>query len=87
MQLIEEAIANLPKNLDPVESSKFLHTKATALKQLDRMEEAIKIFEEGLEARPNHADSLRSVVECYQALDKDPPEPYLERLKEIDEQK
>jgi len=87
LQLINGAIRNLPKDLDPAEKAKFLHTKATALKQMDRLQEAIPVFEKGLMARPNHADTLRSVVECYQGLNKSPPEQYVARLEKIDAQK
>ena len=87
LQLINEAIQVLPENLSPAEKSKFLHTKATALKQMDRIQDAIEIYELTVETRPNHADTLRSLIECYRALNKNPPEEYLSRLEKIDNQK
>jgi tetratricopeptide (TPR) repeat protein len=84
LQLINEAIRNVPKSIDPVEMSKFLHTKATALKQQDRLQEALAVYERGLKARRDHADTLRSLIECYRGLNKLPPEQYVERLAAID---
>lgn len=84
-QLINESLRNLPKGLDEVEVSKFLHTKGTALKQQDRLQEALAVFERALRARPNHADTLRSLIECYRGLNKLPPELYVERLAAISE--
>ena len=86
LQLINEAIRNLPRSVDPAEVSKFLHTKATALKQQDRLEEALAVYEKSLKARPNHADTLRSLEECYRGLNMQPPEKYGKRLKKIEEQ-
>jgi tetratricopeptide (TPR) repeat protein len=87
VQLVDEAIENLPANTEPREKAKFLHTKATALKQLDRLEEALALFEQGLEARPDHADSLKSAIECYLGLNLPPPERYVERLKKVEDEK
>ena len=85
LQMIDEAIRNLPIDLPDVEFSKFLHTKATALKELNRTEEAIECFERSLKSRPKHKDSLRSLIECFRELDRTPPETYIERLNELDE--
>ena len=87
VQLVDEAIENLPANIAPRAKSTFLHTKATALKQLGKFEEALALFEEGLEARPNHADSLKSAIECYLGLNLPPPEQYVERLKNVEDEK
>lgn len=87
LQLIDEAISNLPSNIATSEESRFFHTKATALKQLDKLEEALSLFELALKARPEHADSLRSVIECYRALNLQTPEQYIERLEQIEEEK
>ena len=86
LQLINEAIRSLPKNVDPEEASKFLHTKATALKQQDRLQEALAVYERSLKSRPDHADTLRSLIECYTGLAKRPPERYVERLAELQQQ-
>jgi len=86
LQLIDEAIRNLPKGIDPAEASKFLHTKATALKQQDRLQEALAVYERALKSRPNHADTLRSLIECYRGLAKLPPEQYISRLDSIEQQ-
>jgi tetratricopeptide (TPR) repeat protein len=64
VQLVDEAIENLPANIDPRTKSTFLHTKATALKQAEQFEEALALFAEGLKARPDEttfACSLGSV--------------------------
>lgn len=82
LQLIEEAIGKVPAGMSGVEFAKFQHTKATALKQLDRTQEAIDVFEESLKARPGHADTLRSLLQCYKKLGKVPPEQYAETLEE-----
>ena len=84
LKLINEAIQNLPKGIDEAEASKFLHTKATALKQQDRLQEALAVYERALRSRPYHADTLRSLIECYRGLNKRPPEQYVARLDEID---
>jgi len=86
LQLINEAIRNVPADINPIELSKFLHTKATALKQQDRLQEALAVYERGLKSRPNHADTLRSLIECYRGLNKLPPEQYVESLRVIDQQ-
>lgn len=86
LQLINAAIRNLPKDIDPVELSKFLHTKATALKQLERLQEAIAIYEKSLKERRDHPDTLRSLIECYRGLNMVAPEQYISRLKKIEEQ-
>ncbi len=86
LQLIEEALRNVPKTIDKTELSKFLHTKATALKQQDRLQEALAVYERALRARPFHADTLRSLIECYRGLNKLPPEQYVERLEGLDEE-
>ena len=87
LQLVSEAIRYLPKEISPLEKSKFFHTKATALKQMDRIQDALVLYEKGLKARPNHADTLRSLIECYRALNKNPPDEYVSRLEKIDNQK
>ena len=84
--LIEQAIRNLPPTVSPAEASRFLHTKATALKQQDRLQEALAVYEKALKSRPNHADTLRSLIECYRGLNKIPPERYEERLASIDQE-
>ncbi len=86
LQLINEAIKNIPAGFDPYEASKFLHTKATALKQQDRLQEALAVYERALKSRPDHADTLRSLIECYRGLNKPPPEQYSERLAELEEE-
>lgn len=86
LQLIDEALRNLPQGISPLEASKFLHTKATALKQQDRLQEALAVYERALKARPQHADTLRSLIECYRGLSKIPPERYGESLKKIETQ-
>ena len=73
LQLINEAIRNLPKGIDPEEASKFLHTKATALKQQDRLQEALAVYERALKSRPDHPDTLRSLIECYRRTQQNPP--------------
>ena len=85
LQLINQAIRSLPQGIDPVEASKFLHTKATALKQQDRLQEALAVYEKALKSRPNHADTLRSLIECYTGLAKIPPERYGELLDSIEQ--
>lgn len=87
LELIDEALKILPIGINAVEQSKFLHTKATALKQLEQFDEAIELYERGIKLRPNHADTLRALIECYRALNKNPPEEYVSRLEEIDNQK
>lgn len=87
LQLIDEAIANLPSNIQPNEKSKFLHTKATILKQLNRLKESLSLFERSLANRPEHVDSLRSVIDCYRALNLQTPERYIERLEKIEKEK
>jgi hypothetical protein len=71
-------------DIAPIERSKFLHTKATALKYLERFQEAIAINEKSLKARPYHADTLRSLIKCYQGLNMPVPEQYISKLKNID---
>jgi tetratricopeptide (TPR) repeat protein len=83
LQRINEALRSLPQDLDPEERSKFLHTKGTALKQLNRQQEAISSFEKAIQARPDHEDTLRSLIECYRALDLEPPEQYIRRFEAI----
>jgi tetratricopeptide (TPR) repeat protein len=83
LQMINEAIRNIPKDFDPVETSKFLHTKATALKQQERLQEALAVYEQALKARPFHADTIRSLIECYSGLNTTPPEILVARLKQI----
>lgn len=85
LQLVNEAIRFLPQNLPEVERAKFLHTKATAFKLMDRLQEAIVAYEQSLKARPNHMDTLRSLIECYNGLNKLPPELYVSRLAEIEQ--
>jgi len=85
-QLVNEAIRHLPQNLPEIEKAKFLHTKATALKKMDRLKEALMAYEKSLKARPNHADTLRSLIECYNGLNRLPPELYVSRLAEIEQQ-
>ena len=86
LQLINEAIRNVPKEMESIELSKFLHTKATALKQQDRLQEALAVYERSLKSRPDHADTLRSLIECYRGLNKLPPEQYINRLDMIEQQ-
>ena len=86
LQLINEAIRNLPQGIKPEEVSKFLHTKGTALKLQDRLQEALAVFEKALKARRNHADTLRSLIECYRGLSKQPPEQYIARLQQAEQQ-
>jgi len=86
LQLINQSIQKLPKNLAPVEMSKFLHTKATALKQLERWQDALAVYERSLKGRPKHVDTLRSLIECYYALNKEPPKEYVTRLDELKNQ-
>ncbi len=86
LQLINEAVRNLPPSVNPMEVSKFLHTKATALKQQDRLEEALAVYEKSLSARPNHPDTLRSLDECYRGLNMRTPEKYIERLRDAEAQ-
>lgn len=85
LKLINEALRNLPNGIEPSEVSKFLHTKATALKQQDRLQEALAVYERSLRARPEHADTLRSLIECYRGLNKLPPEQYIESLKAVEQ--
>lgn len=87
LQLIDEAIQNLPKGIEEKERVKFFHTKAVALKQMNRVKEALPLFEKSVKARPNHVDSLRAVIECHEALDLQPPEQYVERLAKIEAQR
>ncbi len=87
LQLVDEAIENLPADIEPREKSTFLHTKATALKQSGQFEEALALFEQGLEARPDHMDSLKSVIECYLGLNLPPPERYVERLRKVEDER
>jgi tetratricopeptide (TPR) repeat protein len=87
VQLVDEAIENLPANIDPRTKSTFLHTKATALKQAEQFEEALALFAEGLKARPDHVDSLKSVIDCYLGLNLPPPEHYVEQLKTAEDEK
>ena len=87
LQLIDEAIRYLPANVPDIEKSKFLHTRATALMQMDRLQEAIEAFEESLKSRPNHADTLRSLIESYRTLNIQPPDQYISRLQQIPSQK
>ncbi len=86
LQLINEAIRYLPQDVDPAERSKFLHTKATALKQQDRLQEALAVFEQSLKSRPMHPDTLRSLIECYRGLNKIPPEQYGSRLEQVEQE-
>ena len=83
LALVNESMENLPKDLGPAEVSKFLHTKATALRQLERFEDALNVYEQVLYERPKHEDSLRMVIECYRSLKKTPPEQYVKRLKKL----
>ncbi len=83
LQLTNEALRNLAANTPSDQISVYLHTKGTALKQLNRLQEAVSVFERSLKDRPDHADTLRSVVECYEGLGLRPPERYIERLENI----
>lgn len=91
LQLVDEAITNLPTNIEPKSKAQFLHTKATILKQLDRLQEAIALYERALKSRPDHVDSLSSVIDCYRALrlqvpDLQVPKRYIERLEELEQE-
>jgi len=87
LQLINDAISKLPKKIDPVEMANFLHTKATALKKMDRLQEALAVYERSLRSRPMHLDTLQSLIECYRGLNFEPPEQYVERIVQIKEEK
>ena len=86
LTLINQAIRNLPRGVSEEEVSKFLHTKGTALKQQERLHEALAVYEKALKARPMHADTLQSLIECYTGLNKQPPEQFIERLRQIESQ-
>ena len=91
LQLVDEAFTNLPTNIEPKSKAQLLHTKATILKQLNRLQEAIALYERVLKSRPDHADSLSSVIDCYRALrlqvpDLQVPKRYIERLEELEQE-
>ena len=53
---------------------------------MDRLQEALADFEKALRARPNHPDTLRSLIECYEGLNKLPPERYRETLQKVNDE-
>ena len=80
LELIRKAISAVDRS-QISNLSNYLHTQGTALKQLNRLNEAILSFEASIRFRPNHPDTLRSAIECYHGLGLDPPEAFVARLK------
>jgi len=86
LELIRAAISKVDRR-QIGNISNYLHTQGTALKQLNRLSEAILSFESSIKYRPDHPDTLQSVIECYRGLGLDPPEIYFDRLNEISNRK
>ena len=68
--LVDEALAMLPRITESIATrSAFLHTRGSALLQLNRLEEAAGSFEMALQTRPDDVGILESLVKCYAARD------------------
>ena len=68
--LVDEALAMLPRVTESIAArAAFLHTRGSALLQLNRLEEAAGSFEMALQARPDDVGILESLVKCYATLD------------------
>lgn len=87
LELINEAIRIAPKDSDPVKMARFFRTKAFALREQDRLEEALECYEQSLERDPGNVDALRSIIRCHWALDRHPPQKYQTQLDEIEKDK
>ena len=69
LYLINDAILKLQNN--NVGSARqylsyLLHTRGTALMRLSRLEEAAASFELSLSERPDHIETLESLIQCYE---------------------
>ncbi len=81
LELIEKAIEQAPDDFTGM--SNFVDTKATALKQLGKTQEAVELFESVLDDIDDKTSILKSLVECYETLGSDKAELYRQRLIEI----
>ena len=71
-RLVEEAIRKLPEKVKKsAQASMYRHTMGTALMQLGNYPGAVAQFEMALSVRPNEAELLQSVIQCYELYDLD----------------
>ena len=83
LKLVDEAMVMLKRSaVDPMVMARYQHTRGTALMQLDRLSEAIAVFENSLATRPNHTLTLMALLECYLGSDLEPPSDYAKRIRE-----
>jgi tetratricopeptide (TPR) repeat protein len=85
LKLVDDAIRLLPDQ-DTAKSylTFFLHTKGSALMQLNRMPEAIAAFELAIQDRPDNIQIIESLITCYEASNLS-ADAYKERLKKLSE--
>ena len=81
LELIEKAIENAPEDFSGMSS--FVDTKATALKQLGKTQEAADLFESVLDETDDKKSVLKQLVECYEKLDSKKADEYREQLEKL----
>jgi tetratricopeptide (TPR) repeat protein len=84
--LVEEALATLPRVSENIATqAAFLHTRGSALLQLNRLIEAAATFEMALQIRPDDVAILESLVKCYATQDPSQSEAYQKHLDSVRE--
>jgi tetratricopeptide (TPR) repeat protein len=83
LKLVDDAIRLVPDpDVAKTVMTFFLHTKGTALMQLNRMPEAIAAFELALQDRPENVEIIRYLIQCYEASNLS-ADAYKEQLKKL----
>ncbi len=65
------------------EISQFLHTRGTALMQLNRLDEARGAFLEALAGRPENVEIIESLIKCCEGSDELQAEVFRKKLQEL----
>ena len=81
LELIEKAIENAPEDFTGMSS--FVDTKATALKELGKIQEAADLFESVLGEVEDKKSVLQQLVECYEKLDSEKADKFREQLEAL----
>jgi tetratricopeptide (TPR) repeat protein len=82
--LVDQAIRIASaEGVNNTEISQFLHTRGTALMQLNRLDEARGAFLEALAGRPENIEIIESLVKCCEGSDELQAEVFRKKLREL----
>lgn len=82
--LVDQAIrVGSEQGMGNAEMSQFLHTRGTALMQLNRLDEAKGAFLEALAGRPTNQEIIESLIKCCEGNDELQAEVFRNRLREL----